>query len=72
MNTGTILIMRHAEKSGDPLDPDLTPAGRDRAQRLAEFIPAKFGKPQFLFATDAFTSSGLRQLATGFPKIGNA
>jgi phosphohistidine phosphatase SixA len=52
MDTGRILIMRHAEKNfDDPLDPDLTSEGRLRAQELAAYIPDKFGQPDFLFAT---------------------
>jgi broad specificity phosphatase PhoE len=47
----TILIMRHAEKSSDPMDPDLSSAGRTRAQQLASYIPATFGKPNFLLAS---------------------
>jgi len=46
-----ILVMRHAEKSGDPRDPNLTEAGRARAKALATFIPKKFGRPDFIFAT---------------------
>ena len=42
--------MRHAEKPGDPKNPYLTEAGRRRAERLAQFIPAMFGKPDFVFA----------------------
>ena len=51
MNSGTILVMRHAEKAGDPLNPDLSPEGHGRAKRLATYIPDTFGKPDFLFAT---------------------
>ena len=47
---GKILLMRHAEKPGDPTNPCLTEAGRHRADRLAMFIPAMFGKPDFVFA----------------------
>jgi hypothetical protein len=47
---GKILLLRHAEKPGDPKDPYLTEAGRRRADRLAQFIPAMFGKPDFVFA----------------------
>ena len=43
--------MRHAEKSEDPLDPDLSPAGRQRAQHLVTFLPTTFGRPDNLFAT---------------------
>jgi hypothetical protein len=32
MKNGTILVMRHAEKSSDPLDPDLTPVQFDFVQ----------------------------------------
>ena len=42
--------MRHAEKPGDPKNPYLTEAGRRRSDRLAQFIPARFGKPDFVFA----------------------
>ena len=53
MNEKIILVMRHAEKSDNPLDPNLTPTGYARAQRLAQYIPATFGTPTFLFATAA-------------------
>jgi broad specificity phosphatase PhoE len=52
MGTKTILVMRHAEKSDDPLDPHLTDAGRLRAQRLVDYIPKTFGRePKFLIAS---------------------
>ena len=51
MGAKTILIMRHAEKLDDPRAPDLSPEGRLRAQRLAPYLPATFGKPDFLVAT---------------------
>jgi hypothetical protein len=47
----TILVMRHAEKPDDQNDPDLSKAGHVRAIRLASYIPAQFGKPDFIFAT---------------------
>ena len=54
MSKKTILIMRHAEKPDDPHDPNLTEAGRDRAQRLAQYVPEFFGEPpKFLFASSA-------------------
>jgi len=53
MDTGQILLMRHAEKMSDLWNPDLSPAGDDRAQKLAQYIPEKFGKPDFLFASAA-------------------
>jgi phosphohistidine phosphatase SixA len=46
-----ILLMRHAEKTGDPMDPHLSPEGYARAAKLADYIPATFGIPQFLIAT---------------------
>jgi hypothetical protein len=51
METGVILLMRHAERSADPLEPNLSPAGFDRAKKLASYLPATFGKPDFLFAS---------------------
>jgi len=45
-----ILLMRHAEKPEDPLDPGLSPAGHARAEKLAAYIPKTFGMPDFLFA----------------------
>lgn len=46
-----MLVMRHAEKSPDLNDPHLIAAGVQRAQSLATYIPAQFGKPDFIFAT---------------------
>jgi broad specificity phosphatase PhoE len=45
-----ILVMRHAEKSLDPADPDLSPAGEARAQALATYIPQTFEPLDFLYA----------------------
>jgi hypothetical protein len=45
-----IVILRHAEKPSDPRDPDLSPAGEERAKMLAELIPARFPNPDSLFA----------------------
>jgi phosphohistidine phosphatase SixA len=45
-----ILVMRHAEKPEDPRDPDLTPEGVARAEKLAGYIPETFGPPDFIFA----------------------
>lgn len=52
----TIVLVRHAEKAGDadmpnePNDPALSPAGRERAERLAKFV--KKYKPHEIFATN--------------------
>jgi hypothetical protein len=45
-----LLIMRHAEKTGDKRDKDLSDAGWARAEKLATFIPQAIGKPDFLIA----------------------
>ena len=46
----SLLVLRHGEKSGDPLDPHLTPAGVERAKKLADFIPGVLGVPSFIYA----------------------
>ena len=46
----TIVLMRHAEKTGEVGDRGLSPAGRVRAERLATWIPEAFGRPDFLIA----------------------
>ena len=51
MNVGTILLMRHAEKPASNSDPHLAPAGKERALKLVQYIPATFGKPAHLFAS---------------------
>ena len=51
MTSARILLMRHAEKTGDPMDPHLSREGVARAAKLADYIPATFGTPQFLIAT---------------------
>lgn len=45
-----LLIMRHAEKTGDKRDKDLSDAGWARAEKLATYIPQALGKPDFLVA----------------------
>ena len=61
-----VLVMRHAEKSPDLNDPHLTPAGVQRANTLAKYILAHFGKPDFIFAT-ANSLHSSRPLETVFP-----
>jgi hypothetical protein len=51
-----IILIRHADQPADPLDPHLSPAGVQRAERLVSFIttdPAmtRFGLPVAVFAT---------------------
>lgn len=45
-----LLVMRHAEKTGDKSDHHLSPEGQRRAERLAAYVPNEFGKPDFLIA----------------------
>lgn len=45
-----LLVMRHAEKTGDKRDMHLSAAGQQRAERLATYIPQAFGLPDFLVA----------------------
>ena len=61
-----LLVMRHGEKSDDPDDPDLTPAGEARARALPAYIEATFGKPDFIFAA-AVSRHSARPLETVQP-----
>lgn len=45
-----LVVIRHGEKTGKKSDPNLSPAGTARADRLATYIPETFGKPDFLIA----------------------
>ena len=36
----SVFLMRHAEKPDDPEDPDLAPAGVERAKHLANWLPS--------------------------------
>ena len=72
MTNARILLMRHAEKTGDPMDPHLSQDGYARAAKLADFIPATFGIPQFLIAT-SISKNSVRPIETLEPlstKIG--
>jgi hypothetical protein len=53
MKRRQILLMRHAEEPTDPTDPDLSAAGRRRADRLAPYLCSEYGKPDFLIAAAA-------------------
>lgn len=54
-----VIIIRHGEKPGDPeVDndadgADLSTRGYERAGALAPYVPEAFGRPDFLFATQA-------------------
>jgi hypothetical protein len=58
-----VLIIRHGEKPGDPSTEsaadslDLSTQGYERAASLAFYVPATFGKPDALFATQASSNS---------------
>jgi hypothetical protein len=72
MTPNKVLLMRHAEKSGDPMDPHLSDPGQVRAQRLADYIPTTFGTPDFVFAA-ALSKHSARSYETVVPlakKIG--
>ena len=72
MTNARLLLMRHAEKTGDPMDPHLSQDGYARAAKLADFIPATFGIPQFLIAT-SISKHSVRPIETLEPlstKIG--
>ena len=45
-----LVVLRHAEKSGDKHDPHLSLPGRRRAEELVTYIPKTFGRPDFLIA----------------------
>jgi broad specificity phosphatase PhoE len=61
-----ILLMRHAEKTVDPTDPHLSPDGYARADRLADYIPATFGQPQFIIAS-SISKGSARSIETMKP-----
>jgi broad specificity phosphatase PhoE len=61
-----ILLMRHAEKPADDSDPNLTAEGYHRAQELADFIPAKFGRPDYIFVA-ANSKKSMRPYETAVP-----
>ncbi len=46
-----ILLIRHAEKSANKTDPNLSPRGLERAAALPKLFPARFDTPGFIFAT---------------------
>jgi hypothetical protein len=45
-----LVIFRHAEKTGDRRDRNLSPAGHERAARLVPYVLETFGRPDFLIA----------------------
>ena len=61
-----LLVMRHAEKPDDPWDPNLTLAGKARANQLADYIPKHLARPDFIFAA-AVSAHSARSLQTVNP-----
>jgi len=57
MRPSEVILFRHGEETPDPLDPDLSTRGRERAERLATYLPAEFGAPDLLVAAAANRSS---------------
>ena len=45
-----LIVLRHAEKTGDKRDRNLSPAGRKRASQLVPYVLETFGRPDFLVA----------------------
>ena len=58
--------MRHAEKTGDMTDFHLSAAGKARAQKLTDYIPKTFGKPDAIFAA-ARSHRSIRSIETVEP-----
>lgn len=63
---GRILLMRHAEKTGDTSDILLSAEGAARAQRLVTYIPETFGRPDFIYAA-ARSKRSIRSIETMRP-----
>lgn len=62
----TIILFRHAEKPANKTDPNLSTIGETRADRLASYIPATFGKPDFIIAA-AVSKGSARPYQTVVP-----
>jgi len=45
-----LIVLRHAEKTGNRRDRNLSPAGQERAARLVPYVLQTFGRPDFLIA----------------------
>jgi len=63
-----ILIIRHAEKTGDKADPHLDPRGYQRAAALSRLFPRQFDTPEFIFASGASAHSN-RPIETVTPLV---
>jgi phosphohistidine phosphatase SixA len=61
-----VLLMRHAEKTGQEDDIHLSKTGAARAERLVAYIPQTFGTPDFIFAA-AQSRKSIRSIETVKP-----
>jgi phosphohistidine phosphatase SixA len=61
-----VLVMRHAEGPNDPRDPNLSPEGLARAEKLASYVPTTFAAPDFIFAA-AVSKHSMRPYETVEP-----
>jgi phosphohistidine phosphatase SixA len=61
-----VLIMRHAEKPRDKHNPNLAPAGYQRAQELVPYIMDHFGRPDYIMVA-ANSKSSERPFETAMP-----
>lgn len=52
-----VVLMRHAEKTGDPTDPTLSTQGAWRADALVRTIPLQLGRIDFVIAAKSTTKS---------------
>jgi hypothetical protein len=52
-----ILLIRHAEKTGDKADAHLNARGYQRAAALIRLFPARFERPRYIFASHASAHS---------------
>ncbi|MEO8739125.1 MAG: histidine phosphatase family protein [Casimicrobiaceae bacterium] len=62
----TILLLRHGEEPKDANSLDLSATGRERAAKLASFIPKRFAIPDFIFSA-APTDASVRSYLTVRP-----
>ena len=62
----TVLLLRHGEEPRDSKSLDLSAVGRNRAEKLASFVPKKFGVPDFIFSA-APSGSSVRAYLTVRP-----
>lgn len=66
MAPSVIWVMRHAEKRGDPDDPNLSEEGAKHAERLADWFPNAVGTPDRIIAT-AVSKHSVRPIQTVRP-----